>query len=235
MYPRTRRTVLLFLTAVVGAALVFGTLEAAPRGKRGDGTGARKAQGMQHAGGMNHAGFAERLGLTAEQKAQFEAIMREHQEKMRSLMQSNLSPEEKRAKQAELKQEMHSKVEAILTPEQREKARQFWSQGRRGHRMGHGGLQRCFEKLDLTEDQKQNVTRIRQQGMQQVQAVKSDNSLTDQQKQEKIRAIRQRTHEAVLGILTTEQREKLAECQKQGPGGIQAPAATRRQGQVHSR
>ena len=65
-----------------------------------------------------------------------------------------------------------------------------------------------LNKLGLTDDQKKQIHEIRKQAQQQVQAVRSDTSLTSQQQTQQIRQIRHKAAQQVDGVLTPEQRAK---------------------------
>lgn len=63
-----------------------------------------------------------------------------------------------------------------------------------------------LSKLGLSEDQKRQIHRIRKNSQQQVQAVKSDSSLTPEQQAQQTRQIRRKASQQVEGVLTPEQR-----------------------------
>jgi periplasmic protein CpxP/Spy len=65
-----------------------------------------------------------------------------------------------------------------------------------------------LSKLGLSEDQKKQIHRIRKNSQQQVQAVKSDSSLTPEQQAQQTRQIRRKANQQVESVLTPEQRER---------------------------
>ena len=65
--------------------------------------------------------------------------------------------------------------------------------------------------LNLTDDQRAQIKQIHQGMRSQVEAVKSDSSLTAEQKETKIHAIRRETHEQMKKVLTPEQQKQLHE------------------------
>ena len=65
-----------------------------------------------------------------------------------------------------------------------------------------------LNKLGLSDDQKRQIHGIRKKAQQQVQAVRSDTSLTPQQQAQQVRQIRRKANQQVEGVLTAEQREK---------------------------
>ena len=86
--------------------------------------------------------MAERLGLSADQKAKADEIMQKQRTAMEALHNDkNLSPEDRRAKARELMTSTRDQMKALLTPEQQKKAEELRSQvrerwagpGPRGH------------------------------------------------------------------------------------------------------
>ena len=82
-------------------------------------------------------------------------------------------------------------------------------------------------RLNLTADQRAKLQPILQQQHQQVQAIRNDSSLTQQQKQEKIRTLRQSSMSQMQGILTPEQQQQMQQWQQNrrgrrghGPGQV---------------
>ncbi len=110
------------------------------RGERGERRGrAGRFGGM---GGMMLERLTEELGLSAEQAEQARAFADEMSAKMREAFQSG-DREGMRERMRALSDEMYGKLDAILTPEQREKAKALREQmetrrGQRGQRGGFG-------------------------------------------------------------------------------------------------
>jgi periplasmic protein CpxP/Spy len=66
--------------------------------------------------------MAQRLGLTDEQKQKVRPIMEEEMKKLNDMRtQTDLKPEERRAKYMALREETNAKLKPILTPEQWDK------------------------------------------------------------------------------------------------------------------
>ena len=82
--------------------------------------------------------------------------------------------------------------------------------------------------LGLTEDQKSQLRPIVMEETQQMEAVRNDSSLTQEQKIQKINQIRETASPKIKAILTPEQLQKLTEMQRarqqqDQSGGSQAP------------
>lgn len=78
--------------------------------------------------------MAQRLNLSESQKTQMQSIFQQHRAEMQAVQQdSTLTAEQKQAKRQQIRQEMRSQLNGILTPEQQ----QQWQQMRE-HRRNHG-------------------------------------------------------------------------------------------------
>lgn len=81
--------------------------------------------------------------------------------------------------------------------------------------------------LNLTDDQKAQMQKIREGAKSQIDAIKNDSSLSADQKQAKIRSVHQDSHKQVEAMLTPEQRKTMrqwrhehrGEKQQQPPSG----------------
>ena len=65
-----------------------------------------------------------------------------------------------------------------------------------------------LSQLGLSDDQKKQIHKIRKQAQDQVQAIRKDTSLTEQQQTTQIRQVRRNQIQQVDEVLTPEQREK---------------------------
>jgi Spy/CpxP family protein refolding chaperone len=79
------------------------------------------------------------------------------------------------------------------------------------HAKGMHGM----DNLNLTDEQKAKIKPIRAKEWEQMKAVKSDTTLTDAQKKEKIHSIRRDSNKQISGVLTPEQRQQWKENKKQ--------------------
>jgi Spy/CpxP family protein refolding chaperone len=76
-------------------------------------------------------------------------------------------------------------------------------------------MQMLAQKLNLTDEQKQQFRQIGQQMRQQGMAIHKDTSLTDEQKREKMQSLRKQSHQQMFGILTPEQKDQLKQLREQ--------------------
>ncbi|HEV2176228.1 MAG TPA: Spy/CpxP family protein refolding chaperone [Terriglobia bacterium] len=99
---------------------------------------------MHHGGRMSADEQLERmskmLNLTDDQKSQIKPILEDTHQQMRSIhTDTSLSPQDKRAKMHSLMADMHAKIRAVLTEEQRAKLDQMQQRRREHMRKPPGG------------------------------------------------------------------------------------------------
>ncbi|MBV9182202.1 MAG: hypothetical protein JO356_12905 [Acidobacteria bacterium] len=90
-----------------------------------------------------------------------------------------------------------------------------------------GNGQSIDQELQLSEDQKQKIAVVVDDENRQIESVRNDNSLTLEQKQQKVLGIRQMGSPKIKAILTPEQLQKLAAIQqrmRQQQGGNETPS-----------
>ncbi len=85
---------------------------------------------------------------------------------------------------------------------------------RAGHRRGMR-MQMLARKLNLTDDQKQQFQKIRQDTMQQAKTIRSDSSLTDEQKHDKLQQLHKQAHQNMFAVLTPDQKEQLKQLREE--------------------
>jgi Spy/CpxP family protein refolding chaperone len=71
------------------------------------------------------------------------------------------------------------------------------------------------KKLNLTEAQKEQFQQIGRDMRKQGMAIRQDSSLTNDQKQEKMQALRKEEHQKMFSVLTPEQKEQLKQMREQ--------------------
>jgi len=74
---------------------------------------------------------------------------------------------------------------------------------------GKGLSKKNLEALDLTKDQEKQINEIHSNARKEKEKINNDNSLTEEQKQEKIKALDKETKSKTNAVLTPEQRQKL--------------------------
>ena len=82
------------------------------------------------------------------------------------------------------------------------------------YRRGNGMAQ-VLQKLNLTDEQKQQVRQIRQQTMREARSVRSDSTLSDDQKRDKLKEVWKGQNRQIFTLLTPEQKETLKQLREQ--------------------
>jgi Spy/CpxP family protein refolding chaperone len=82
-----------------------------------------------------------------------------------------------------------------------------------GERQGwkHGGKGRSLEALNLTSEQKSKLQALQEEQRSKMQALRGNTSLTEDQKKQQMRELRQSNHQQMLSILTPEQQAQMKE------------------------
>ncbi len=76
-------------------------------------------------------------------------------------------------------------------------------------------MEMLARKLNLTDQQRQQFQQISQRTRQQAMSIRGDSSLTDDQKKEKLQALRKQSHQEMFAVLTPEQKEQLKQMREE--------------------
>jgi len=207
-------------TGIFAFMLFAGAAQAQETGKHGKG---------KHGGG--HEMVAKELGLTDDQKAKLKSIHEAERAEMETLKSSTLADDQKKAKRMEIHQKYRSQRDAVLTADQKAKMEKFKSEHKgKGTRVGKEGkdagrIQKAdradrtekgaaIQSLNLTEDQKSKMARLREEFKSQHEALRNDKSLNEEQRREKMKSLRDQQQDKMKSILTQEQVQKLKEGKK---------------------
>jgi Spy/CpxP family protein refolding chaperone len=96
------------------------------------------------------------------------------------------------------------------------------SQPSRAHKSGEGP----FAGLNLSDDQKAQIKKIHEDAKAKADAAMSDPSLSDAQKQTKVKEIHRAARKQAHGVLTPEQRQQLKANRRESRTERSAPAST---------
>jgi Spy/CpxP family protein refolding chaperone len=149
-------------------------------------------------------GLGEKLNLTEEQKTAIEQIVANEAKEIQAIRENS-----------------RKQIDAILTPEQQKELTAIKEGGRPRMRMrGFAGdrLEMLAEQLNLTEAQTAAIKPIFAAEANDMKAVWQDNSLSKEQKQNKIADIRKSAREKINAILTPEQQAKWTELKEEAAG-----------------
>lgn len=203
--------------ALIAALLLFGAGQLVNAQSQGD-SGNPPGAGVQDGRGPGRRPGFDRpnLNLTADQKAKLKALHESERQQIDAVRNdAALSPEEKKAKIRSISQAARPQFQALLTPEQQ----QLLKSGHDGRGFGGPGPRGGpLTDLGLTTDQRSQIDAIHKGTREQVNAIRSDTTLSSEQKEAKLKTLLQNSQQQVSGILTPEQQQKLREEHQRGPG-----------------
>ena len=158
--------------------------------------------------GHGREGIFQQLNLTQDQRAKIESFRQSERSQIQALRSNtSLTDDQKKQQIRDLRKTDHQQLLAILTPEQQAQLKQL--QGARKGRAEGFKAGRGLQALNLTDQQKQELKPVFQSTHQQMQALRSDTTLTPEQKREKMKEIRQNQMSQMKSILTPDQLQQL--------------------------
>lgn len=194
------------LTGMLAIVLFAGAAQAQDTTKHKGHKGSHKTQRSMMMGKMN---------LSVEQKAKLKTINEARKNEVEALDKTALTTDQRKAKMKEIQEKYQGQVKAVLTPEQQNQMKSFKDKGR-GHKEfdKRGEGKEKMESLNLSPDQKASMSKMRESYKGQFQAIKDNKSLTDEERKEQMKALKQKQHEEMKNILTKEQAEKIQSSKK---------------------
>ena len=203
------------LTATLAFALFAGAAQAQV-----------KSDSARHHQKGGHEMMGKQLNLTADQKAQMKSIHEAERKDMEALKSNtSLSKEQQRAQRMELHKKYSDQMQALLTPDQKVQMEKMKTEGMGRGKMGKGdfkqgrkpgmkgeGMERrqnMENELNLTQDQKDRMAKARENARTQMESIRNDKTLSEDQKKEKMMSLRKQQQEELKKILTREQLEKM--------------------------
>ncbi|RZJ30213.1 MAG: hypothetical protein EOO18_11605 [Chryseobacterium sp.] len=172
------------------------------------------------------------LGLTEDQKTKMKTLREEYRTKEKDLQSKNLSEQDLRDQRVALHKEQQSKMQSMLTDEQKAKietakaqAKKRPEEGRkRGERGDKGRREELTKELNLTADQKTKLEANRKATTEKMKALREDKSITDEQRKEQRVAIMKEQKKASESIFTEDQKKLMKEKRKGGHKKHRKPA-----------
>jgi Spy/CpxP family protein refolding chaperone len=191
--------------------------------------GAAQAQSKQDTSWHGHKGgremMAKQLNLTADQKAQMKTIHENQRKDMEALKAQSLTADQLKTQRQELHKKYSSQMQAVLTPAQRDQVAKMraerkqngakngqWKKDGKGFAKRGAQLQK---ELDLTQAQQDQLSKMRAETKTQVQSIRNDQSLTQDQKKAKVHSLMKDQKEKFKSVLTKEQLAKLEAAKKE--------------------
>jgi Spy/CpxP family protein refolding chaperone len=190
--------------------------------------GAAQAQTKKDTAGFHHRQgremMAQRLNLTANQQAKLKSIHDAQRKEIEALKTKSLTAEQSKEQRKALHKKYQEQMRSVLTPAQKDQMKKLQAErkekgGRKGNwkKGGNGFAKRSGElqkDLNLTQSQKDQLSKLRTDAKSQTQSIRNDQSLTQDQKKEKLQTIRKVQQEKFKTVLTKEQVEKLESAKK---------------------
>ncbi len=214
---------------IITSALVIALTIGAAQAQTTKATEGKKHDKKEHRG----EGFKQ-LNLTAEQKAKLKTIHEEQKKEMQALKgEKDANKEQRKA----IHEKYKAQMESVLTADQKqqlakmkEERKAAWKNGdfKKGGkyrqmgdstRMGNKGKFKkgaeMSKELGLSATQQEQMKKIREDYSSQFQALRNDNSLTKDQKKDKMQDLRKAQMEKMKTVLTPEQMDKMKSFRKE--------------------
>ena len=172
------------------------------------------------------------LDLTESQRTQMKSINENFRNQMQSLKNDKtLSAEQLKQRRQELAQEHKSKIENILTSDQkkiwkdkRDEMREDRKEegGKKGRRTGkfenkmdrHEGAGDITKNLNLSSEQQKQVATLNQKFRTNTNSIRTNTLLTKEQKQEQLKELHKDHKQSIESLLTSDQKKQLKESMK---------------------
>jgi Spy/CpxP family protein refolding chaperone len=156
--------------------------------------------------------LAERLGLTAEQKAQFKTVRTQTATAVKAIRaNAALTAEQKRTQVRVAVQASREQMRTLLTPDQQAKLARLQSHPGRLNALAAMRVRTGMlaNRLRLSPDQRAKIRDIRTQTADAVRPIRTNASLTPEAKRVKVRQLVEASRTEMRGVLTPKQQEKL--------------------------
>ncbi len=159
----------------------------------------------------HHRSVWSQLNLTADQKAQIKTILDDQKVRVQEVKSNtSLSPADAKAQIKAIHVDTEARINAVLTPDQQAQLKQIRREERGDKRENEG-----FKELNLTADQKAQIKSIRETAKAQIEAIKSNTSLSPAEQQAQIKTVRRSSMQSILALLTPEQQAQLKQWRRE--------------------
>jgi Spy/CpxP family protein refolding chaperone len=179
---KSRFALVAAVAALSAAVFAQGAPQAGPRAERSKGSA-----------------WMQELGLTEAQKQQIDAIRQEAREGLKGAMKGGEKTDARRAQIRQGMGEMKSRIEAVLTADQKAKLESMKAQKK----------SEWMAKTGLTADQMAKMKSIRESAMAQFKSIKDNESLSRDEKRTEMKAVAETMKAEAAKVLSPEQLEKI--------------------------
>ena len=172
----------------------------------------KKGHHQKHEKGM----MAKQLNFTDAQKNQAKTINEDTRKKMQELNKNeSITVKEQRDRKAAIAKERKTKIDGLLTAEQKTKQTQLKAEHKAKREAGYAKrMDKMKTKLDLTDDQVAKLKAQRTTNHAKAEKIKNNESLSREQKKEQMTALKAEAKTQHGKILTAEQLKKKEEMKK---------------------
>jgi Spy/CpxP family protein refolding chaperone len=162
----------------------------------------------------------DKLNLTDAQKAQMKTINQNFRQQMQDLKkQGNITVDQQTQRREAIAKEHRAKIQAILTPEQRDQAANYKKDFKEGRK--ENGRDDRFEEitkdLNLTPDQSAKMSSINASFRTSLQNIRQNSTLGENEKREQMKKLMKQHRSDMEALLTNDQKEQLKSRQKNRP------------------
>ena len=179
-----------------------------------------------------HGSSIDKLGLTDDQKAKFKSANEDYRKQMEALKKEDqITVKESRERMAKLREDHKKKIDGVLTAEQKAKmeaakkerkgkfgSKKFDRRDKGSFSKKRGNdLEKMKSHLNLSDDQVAKLKTSREAMSAEMKALRSDKTMTDEAKKEKMKEARKKQQDQLKSVLTSEQLKKLEEGRKNSP------------------
>ncbi len=165
----------------------------------------------KHSKKINHHRMDDKLNLTEAQRQQMKSINIDFKNRMQELKKNdNLTVKEFNAKKEALMQERKQKTQALLTLEQKNQMKQFKIEQSDKRDMESGKkMEKMQTNLGLSNDQVAKMKAQKEIYESRAEAIRNNKALSDEQKKEQLKALKEQRKNSLKSFLTPEQLQKL--------------------------
>jgi len=162
-----------------------------------------------------HHGMAQ-LNFSDAQKSQAKVYREENRKKIQELdKKENITVKEARDQRMALRKEHATKMQSLLTPEQKTKIEQFKMEGKAKMQQHFAArMDKMKAKLNLTDNQVAQLKTEREAMTAKLKAIKEDDTMDRTAKKEKLMALRTEIKAAHQKIFTPEQLKQMEDMKK---------------------
>lgn len=156
----------------------------------------------------NHdRGKIKNMNLTPEQKAKMKEMRQNNKSEIDAIKNdATLTPEQKKEKIQALRKSEKQNMGKFLTEDQKAKLREAQEKGKNADFIYK---EKMMKDLDLNADQKMKMKEMRMDSKQQMEAIKNDPSLTQEQKNQKKEELHKSQQKEMNSFLTADQKAKM--------------------------